>query len=88
MGTDMLDNVLLDNILVGQKDRIIGYIQQGKFEKAIHSLSILASLWNSASYSYKGREICDRLGNILAENNLLALQKKTWKTRKLFDKEI
>jgi hypothetical protein len=51
----------LDNLLVSQKDRIIGMIDDNRFSDAETCLDMLAQLWVAAGYEYKNVELHARI---------------------------
>jgi len=55
----MQDHVL-DNCLIHQKDAIIDLIDSGKHDEAITLLKFVKELWEAASYDYKYRELKER----------------------------
>ena len=61
MAKNIISEEMLDNLLVGQKDRILSAINDKEYVKAIAMLGAVWELWKATSYSYKGREVCDRL---------------------------
>jgi hypothetical protein len=68
----------LDNILVKQKDMILGYVNEGSYSVAYKGLMLLAELWIACDYHYKGREIC---GLIMCEKrcfDVVSLYNRFW----------
>jgi hypothetical protein len=57
----MVNETELDNILVGQKNRIFWLINSGFFSEAQAALDVVRPLWEASSYSYKIKEIESRL---------------------------
>lgn len=47
----------MDNILVHQKNTILGLVWDEKFDQALSHLELVKELWDVYSYSYKYREI-------------------------------
>lgn len=62
MGINLeLNETLLDNELVRQKDYILRLANNGQIREAAKLLSFVAGVWNATGYGYKVREIRDRL---------------------------
>ena len=58
----------IENELVRQKDHIIGLVNDEKYLEALALLDFSADLWEKVGYSYKIREIKDRIRRDLLEN--------------------
>ena len=56
-----------DNLLVGQKDKVLAMVNEKQYADAVTVLEVLAPLWLANSYAYKLREIAYRLGHELFE---------------------
>jgi hypothetical protein len=64
----MIAEYALDNLLVGQKDRILGLCNAEKYEEALLLLDFTEEMWAACQYAYKTREIRDRIRRDLNEN--------------------
>ena len=51
----------MDNILVNQKDVILGYVNEGRWSFALLALELLRELWAAHNYLYKYEEIVARI---------------------------
>jgi hypothetical protein len=51
----------LDNLLVGQKDRILQFLNEGEYRPVVDSLVVVSHMWAECDYAYKGEEILIRL---------------------------
>ena len=57
----------LDQLLIGQKNDILQYIDNGEFEKAQSVLWVVCNLWSACHYGYKYNELCERIRSRLTE---------------------
>jgi hypothetical protein len=55
-----MQDEVLDNCLVHQKDHIIDLIDSGKHNEAMAILKFVKELWETASYGYKYNELKER----------------------------
>lgn len=74
----MIKEDVLDNILVSQKDGILSLINNAHYEKAIHALETLQSLWIATNYEYKLKELIKRIDFELWRDSA----NLHWKTKK------
>ena len=51
----------MDNILVNQKDVILGYFNEKEYALAMSALELLRELWEAHNYLYKYEEIRERI---------------------------
>ena len=58
---EQLQDWALDNILVGQKNKILWLINEGFLSEARAALDVLFPLWSACGYLYKREEIERRL---------------------------
>lgn len=63
-----MNNAEFDNQLVRQKDRIIDLINNGKIQEAKAALHVVEEMWAAAGYSYKYKELNERIANKVASS--------------------
>ena len=63
-------NTYLDNLLIGQKDKLINRIDNARnkddLRAALITLTILSPLWHTCNYEYKESELRERINKKLA----------------------
>ena len=69
----------LDWELIRQKNRILGLVNDEKYEEALLLLDFSEALWKDCSYAYKTREIRERISREIGEH---IFQATHWKTEK------
>jgi hypothetical protein len=57
----VIEETMLDNVLVGQEDRILSECNKGNYSVACTMLTVVAELWVQTGHSYKGREVANRI---------------------------
>ena len=80
----MVSEVILDNVLVNQKNGILSLVNVGEYDKAIFLLESFLELWETCSYTYKIREVIKRIdSHLFAEYDTPSLH---WKIREKLEK--
>jgi len=68
---------MFDNILVHQKDFILSLVNDDKFDQALAHLELVKELWVKCDYTYKYREIRQRITDRVRQ---LWIEADHWRT--------